>query len=255
MGKQAQGTWTALVIGNSRLHWAQFAGNEIRATWDSPHLTSLAEGIAILADRANPHLSSPLWIVSVVPAQTALWTDYPSAQILELDRVPLQGLYPTMGIDRAVATWGAIVTLGSPILVIDAGTALTLTGVDGQQQLVGGAILPGLGLQLRSLHQHTAALPLVKTTHLPQRWAQDTPGAIASGILYTLLAGLQSFIGDWRQQFPGSPVVLTGGDGDRLLQAMQVFDPEIASSAIFDPHLIFKGIGAIQSVSEFPSPS
>jgi type III pantothenate kinase len=248
--------WIALVIGNSRLHWAQFLDGTIETTWDTPHLNSLAEGMSILKRRFDLSLSFPdLWIASVVPAQTALWADYASAQILELDRVPLKGLYPTMGIDRALATWGAVVTLDSPVLVIDAGTGLTFTGVDGQQQLVGGAILPGLGLQLRSLHQHTAALPLVEPTNLPNRWAKDTPGAISSGILYTLLAGLQSFMWDWWRQFPGSAVVLTGGDGDRLLQAMQVFDPEIGNAISFDPHLIFKGVGMIKVNSEFSPPN
>jgi type III pantothenate kinase len=69
----------------------------------------------------------PLYLASVVPSQTALWQTYPDVHIITLDQVPLQGVYPTLGIDRALALWGAGETWGWPMLVIDAGTALTLT--------------------------------------------------------------------------------------------------------------------------------
>ena len=54
-------------------------------------------------------------------------------------------------------------TGGFPMLVIDAGTALTFTGADANQCLVGGAILPGLRLQLASLGQKTGQLPLLES--------------------------------------------------------------------------------------------
>lgn len=53
------------------------------------------------------------------------------------------------------------------ILVIDAGTALTFTAADADQRLVGGAILPGLGLQRSSLAQKTATLPRVELLPSP----------------------------------------------------------------------------------------
>ena len=94
----------------------------------------------------NPHPPHSI-LASVVPSQTALWQIYPNVHIINLDQIPLQGVYPTLGIDRALALWGAGKTWGFPMLVIDAGTAMTFTGADANQCLVGGAILPGLGLQ------------------------------------------------------------------------------------------------------------
>jgi len=44
---------------------------------------------------------------------------------------------------RALAVLGAGKKYGFPCLVIDAGTALTFTGVDRDKKLVGGAIDPG----------------------------------------------------------------------------------------------------------------
>ncbi|MGI0488134.1 pantothenate kinase, partial [Pantanalinema rosaneae CENA516] len=198
---------------------------------------------------SSPPATSDLWIASVVPRQTQLWQGYPQAQFMTLDQIPLAGIYPTLGIDRALAVWGAIATIGSPVLVIDAGTALTLTGANAQQRLIGGAILPGLQLQFQSLGQSTAALPVVDWQDaivLPSRWATSTPEAIASGILHTVLAGLQNFINIWWEEFPATPVVFTGGDGDRLYRYLLTQMPDWAAKLTVDPNLIFWGMRAVR---------
>ncbi|NER21891.1 MAG: pantothenate kinase [Symploca sp. SIO1C2] len=245
------------MIGNSRLHWALFVDGTLTEAWDTNHLSATAveqllqdwaSGImpaAILSSvswKTNPS-QLPLYIASVVPAQTKLWQTYPAAQVITLADLPLQGIYPTLGIDRALAVLGAGETYGYPVLMIDAGTALTFTGANAQRQLIGGAILPGLGLQLKSLAQKTAALPTTQLpSQLPTRWAMETPGAIESGVIYTVLAGIQDFIANWQQQFPDSQIALTGGDSDLLLKYLQAQFPEIAAQIVVDTNLIFRGI-------------
>ncbi|MGB3557453.1 MAG: pantothenate kinase [Geitlerinemataceae cyanobacterium] len=226
--------WLALAIGNSRLHWAKFDNDRLQTTWDEPH-----------RQQNVPQLPEPLplWIASVVPHQLQLWETFPNTRIFTLQNVPIQGVYPTLGIDRALAAWGAGTQWGFPVLAIDAGTALTFTGVNADRHLVGGAIVPGLGLQLKTLTQNTADLPPVQLDRsLPPRWAIDTPSALKSGVLYVLLAGLRDFIETWQQQFPGSSVVLTGGDGKLLHEALLLQFPHLADRLNFDPHLIFWGM-------------
>lgn len=241
--------WMALAIGNSRLHWASFVGETLQTTWHTPHLSELSE-LEEPKDALNPEV--PIVMASVVPEQSQRWLLRPNVQLLSLDDIPLQGVYPTLGVDRALAAWGAIQTVGSPVLVIDAGTALTFTGIDCQQMLVGGAILPGLRLQFEGLGRKTAALPLVSLTvetaaSLPLRWARQTEAAIASGILYTVLAGIQSFIADWQQQFPESAVVITGGDGDHLYYLLKQAYPQLADCLTLAPHLIFQGMATLHT--------
>jgi type III pantothenate kinase len=253
----------ALVIGNSRLHWAVLSETLIHATWDTEHLDH--EAIAQLCLDANSlnsfltlapkhppdplTITSPMVVVSVVPEQTALWQQQVSCQSITLDQIPLKGLYPTMGIDRAIATLGAGQSYGFPVLVVDGGTALTLTGIDGDRQIIGGAILPGLRLQGRSLTQQTAALPEIEfsssasspASAIP-RWAMTTPDAIRSGIFYTILSGVREFIEDWRSTYPDSKVVLTGGDGLFLHRHLGDRYPHLLPFTIYDPYLVFKGI-------------
>lgn len=239
--------WLALSIGNSRLHWGDFIGSDLQHTWNTPHL-SVTEAQQLLNTQFTQ--KPDLYVASVVPEQAHIWKHYPFAHFVTLDQVPLKGLYPTLGIDRALAVWGAIEIVGSPVLVIDAGTALTFTGADGDRQLVGGAILPGLGLQVQMLHQGTAALPDIGSENLPalpSRWALNTTDAIASGILYTLLAGIREFVHDWRRQFSNSPVLLRGGDRDRLYTHLAAYDADLAGSIIIEPQLVFWGLRSVRS--------
>jgi type III pantothenate kinase len=269
----------ALAIGNSRLHWGLFAGKTLAKTWDTEHLKAdtvsrLSEaekgeylvqtvmrsieeisGQNLLCRTATPALSTldtlflvglPLVLASVVPQQTAIWQSYPDVRIITLDQLPIGGLYPTLGIDRALALLGAGNQFGWPVLLIDAGTALTFTGGNVNRYLVGGAILPGLGLQLSSLAQKTAGLPLVSLPeNLPRRWATDTAGAIQSGVVYAAVAGVRDFIEDWRCLFPHSKIAITGGDRTLLLQYLTSAFPDTATSVIDAPDAIFWGISLL----------
>lgn len=262
-------SWLALTIGNSRLHWAWFLNSTLEQTWDMSHLPS--EAIAsLLTPTPNPlsksipdeardllrpltlYPESPLWIASVVPSHTALWQAYPQSRVLSLKQVPIKGLYPSIGIDRALALLGASKTLGFPVLVIDAGTALTFTAMDEQAQFFGGAIVAGLQTQLRSLAQNTAALPSVNSPSdvLPCRWAMNTPDSMQSGIIYTLLASIRDYSEAWSERFPGGAIALTGGDRDVLFQHLQTQFPVLATQIMIEPNLIFWGMQAVCSVEE-----
>lgn len=241
--------WLALAIGNSRLHWALFDGATLKQTWDSNH--SQNGDIDSLLKPVKHHRPLPLVVASVVPQQTAVWQNYPDLQIITLEKLPLKGLYPTLGIDRPLAVLGGGSVLGWPILAIDAGTALTFTGADVNRCLVGGAILPGLQLQLSSLAEKTAALPpLELPPQLPPRWARNTPEAIYSGAIYTILAGIRDFIEAWQQQFPHSKIALTGGDRQLLLFYLQQIFPHLTAQIVDAPHLVFWGMREWQFLKE-----
>jgi len=259
-------SWLALMIGNSRLHWALFRNSILCQTWDISHLSPQAI-VSLLTpnplDKSIPAEARdllrsltlcpnlPLWIASVVPSQTALWQAYPQAQVLDLGQVPIKGLYLSLGIDRALALLGASKTLGFPVLVIDAGTALTFTAMDEQAQFFGGAIVPGLQTQLRSLAQNTAALPTVAhRAVLPCRWAINTPDSIQSGIIYTLLASIRDYSEAWLERFPGGAIALTGGDREVLFRHLQTQLPALATQITVDPNLIFWGMQAVRSTQQ-----
>ncbi len=275
--------WLALVIGNTRLHWGAFLGETLVKVWNTTHLTSevvnqlRARGFEAAAwqaiadsipkDNAFPTESiSALWIASAVPTQLALWlgdtssTDTSSKVPIEVvvrSHIPLSNFYPTLGLDRAINLLGAGSTIGWPVLVIDAGTALTFTA-GAQNTVYGGAILPGIRIQGQALSQGTAALAgavdlsqskLAKAVDdleylLSERWATDTVGAIASGLIYSTTAVITDYLTDWWQRFPEGKAVITGGDAPLLHALLQKRTPAIAARVQRDSYLMFWGMQA-----------
>ncbi|MEL6901653.1 MAG: type III pantothenate kinase [Cyanobacteria bacterium J06606_4] len=284
--------WLALIIGNTRLHWGYFYQERFIGAWHTPHIalpnaTQLAAGnfraeawaqqlpswYAQLSHSQRQWLPtdtrspSALWIASAVSQQTTLWqTAAPHARSISRSQISISHLYETIGIDRAINLLGAGTTVGWPALVIDGGTALTLTAGISQEEpkqpaapgslgrFYGGAILPGLRLQREALADKTATLAaFVQTTDgkgeetLPPRWATKTSEAIASGLLYGLAATLADYITAWWQQFPNGAVIVTGGDAPQIHRVLQQRTPEIASRVQLNPALMFYGMATCRS--------
>lgn len=259
--------WFALMIGNTNEHWAEFRSNQLVQSWHHPHqdpkpASNLIETYRqwmLKTDRRTDTESDTktemqtwpeLWLASVVPALTSRWLMYPNLHLLSLADIPLKNCYPTLGIDRVLGAWGAGMIYGWPVLLIDGGTALTITGIDSFQQFQGGIILPGLGLMATSLTTRINTLPKIEfpAQPLPQLWGHDTPTAIQSGIFRTVLAGLEHFIQDWQQQYPTSQIVFTGGDGLILKKGIEKqLGPALGTSLIFDPDIIIQAIALVRN--------
>ena len=259
--------WIALSIGNSRLHWFYYEGLHLEKTWDTPHpsIARLDELPSVweewqqhspaLADHPSSQSPPELWIASVVPCQTSFWQTYPRAKVLTHADIPIQTPYPTFGLDRALAIWAAGTLYQWPILVIDAGTAMTYTGATSAGQCLGGGILPGLGLQLRSLNQATPALPSISLPdQLPSKWALETTSAIQSGILHTLISGMTDYIQAWLHAYSTSKIVITGGDAATLHRYLMQNDQKklkastLKNHIILDPFLQGEGIKQLRTL-------
>lgn len=237
--------WLGLMIGNSRLHWAYFQGKELRKTWNTLQADTVTELETVLDDELYGLLQSriPLYVASVVPSATKIYLSLPQTIIIDYKTIPLQNIYENMGCDRILALWGGGNHYGFPCLVIDSGTALTFSGADENHCFQGGAIMPGVRLQLQSLFLNTAALPEVEIIgEITPRWATNTPSAISSGVIYTIIAGIKDFAQDWLNQYPHSRVILTGGDAILLASYIKTIHPDFSQQLIVDPNLIFWGM-------------
>lgn len=237
------------------MHWAWFEDLTLIETWNTQHLFN---ALVVFNPAKTHHLPElflspslikrnltqlPVYLASVVPQQTAIWQGYQKLSLIGLRDIKLTNLYSSMGIDRALAAWGAIALYQQPCLIVDAGTALTFTGVDERGKFIGGAILPGLRSQFTTLSQKTAVLPEIQLPQtLPTRWASNTEESIASGVIYTAIASIHIYISDWLRLFPTGKVIFTGGDGAMLSKYLHQLFPELTQFIAIDPNLIFWGI-------------
>ena len=240
--------WLALVIGNSHLHWGYFKNGFLHSCWDTHYYNKPINNLILPSEvlLANIPNTLPLIVASVVPEQTAMWREYSNVNIIEISDIPINNLYFNMGIDRALAVFGAGITYSFPCLVIDAGTALTFTGVDQHSTFIGGAILPGLKLQFDSLSNKIQTLPNVDfPKRLPCQWSGNTMEAIKSGIIYTIVSGIKTFIDNWLINYPRSHIILTGVDSIILYNYFIETDSNNFRKLKVDRNLIFWGIKSI----------
>lgn len=240
-----------LLIGNSRWHWA--APGPVGApglrVWHTsapggPRAGSLA-GLGGLQGWAA---------VGAVPV------DFPVAGTarLELAEVPLAGMPPWLGIDRALVGWAAWRRLAGPVLVADAGTVLSLTRVAGGGHFVGGRLLAGVALQLRAMAGGTQHLPgpvpgptpvvegaAGETPSSLALWPQDTALAMRVGVLRGLAAAIGAAAAEARQEEGSCRLLLTGGDGPALATLL---------GAECCPDLALEALAALRPLALSPGP-
>ena len=121
-----------------------------------------------------------------------------------------------VGADRVVNSVAARERYGSPVVVVDFGTATTFDVVDGAGDYIGGAIAPGLEVSMEALVSATAALRRVDLAEPRSVVGKGTVEAIQSGLLYGYAGLVDGILARIFEQLPattGSGVsrVATGG--------------------------------------------
>ena len=216
-----------LLIGNSRWHWAERRG---ASHWIYQH------------EAASPEeLDAPSYLlawaaVGRIPSHSSLQ----SSRRLNLSQIPLQGIPPWLGIDRALAGWGAWRANENRfgVLVVDAGTVLSLTRISADGSFSGGLLAAGYGLQLRAMSEATAGLtatsPLVLDPKKAETFPFETQEAMRSG-------AQQSLVGLIRQAHAQSPwpIWLCGGDSPQLLPRLQ---EQLGMDVIHAPNLVMEAM-------------
>ena len=187
--------------------------------------------------------------VSVVVQEVVDVLSQKTAHFMELTAdtpIPLRNLYKTpetLGKDRLAAVVGAYSLFpDNDILVIDAGTALTIDFVDREGNYHGGNISPGLNMRYRALHEYTENLPFQTQIDDFEIIGNSTMSAIVSGVQNGIIFEINGYINHFVTKFPTLVTILTGGDG--------IFFAEKIKKHIFaEPNLVFLGLEKIITIN------
>lgn len=115
-------------------------------------------------------------------------------------------------------------------IIVDLGSATTFEVVSNQGVCLGGAIIPGLQMQMRALNEYTANLPPVRIQKMPSALGHATQANIQSGLYHGHLGAIQAIIRSIKDsQFPEqSPVILGTGGFASLYEQSGIFSVIIA---------------------------
>ena len=113
-------------------------------------------------------------------------------------------------------------------IIIDFGTALTLTGVAETGQMLGVIIAPGVVTSLQSLVNSTAQLPYIELNEPKSVLGMDTETCMQSGMIYGYTAMVEGLIERIKQTYQSDFLVIsTGGVGhvfSKLTEKIQIDD-------------------------------
>ena len=111
-----------------------------------------------------------------------------------------------------VAAVGALDVYEPPLILIDMGTATTVTVLDGEGAFRGGAIIPGVQLSLSALASHTSLLPAISLDAPPHAIGTNTVDCMKSGSILGAALLLDGMIDRMETELgQKATVVATGG--------------------------------------------
>lgn len=141
-----------------------------------------------------------------------------------------------VGADRLANAVAGVARYGTPLIVVDFGTATTLDAVSQEGVYLGGAIMPGVELMLESLAGRTAQLPRVALNEAPQPIGKSTPASLRSGVLLGSVGAIEYLVGQFKQVLGNEArVVATGG-------LAETFAPRCPSIESVEPWLTLEGL-------------
>ena len=147
----------------------------------------------------------------------------------------------TVGSDLIATAAGAADEYGAPVIIIDIGTATTITMVDDSKAYIGGVIMPGAQVSVDSLASRTAQLPRINIEAPERIIGKNTIGSMQSGIIYGNASCIDGMIDRFVEEIgikEPITVVATGG-------LSKIIVPHCKKDIIIDQDLLLKGLRII----------
>ena len=178
-------------------------------------------------------------VLSVVPSRTTEVLGVLNRDVVVVEKVKDSGwdrVFPErLGIDRVCAVLGAMSRYPAPLVVVDAGTAVTVDFVGQDGRYIGGFIMPSVGLCLKALANGAELLPYVKPGRVDEEICggeYTTEGSMLRGCVLGIAGGVDSIIRRM-ELHTGMQFFRVGGGGEFDLLTGWLSVDEIDNDIIF----------------------
>ncbi|WEK54299.1 MAG: type III pantothenate kinase [Candidatus Cohnella colombiensis] len=134
-----------------------------------------------------------------------------------------------VGADRIVNAVAGIEHYGTPLVIVDFGTATTFDYIDASGAYLGGAIVPGVGISTEALYQRASKLPRIELAKPRSIIGRNTVAAMQSGIIFGYAGQVDGIVRRICKEFNVKPrVVATGGLAELIAgesETIETVDP------------------------------
>ena len=141
----------------------------------------------------------------------------------------------SLGADRVCDAVCLIEEYETPAIIIDMGTATTISVVDKNNNHIGGMIIPGIKTSLDSLSSHASQLPPISLEKPKNLIGKNTIDCMNSGIIYGNASMIDGLIDRIKDEIGDVKVIATGGLSKLII-------PYSKHEIIYDPDLLLKGL-------------
>lgn len=243
----------AIDIGNTRVGLAVSDASGLHDTrqvdLDKPQ--SWKAALLETWQAADPGKQRVVAVAGVVPAATRsvceLVSEVCGAQPLLIgDDIPLPMPVDLdnpdeVGVDRICSAAAAHDRIQAACAVASFGSAITVDCVSADGRFLGGAILPGLDLALRALHDHTAALPRVRPGKPVGPYGRNTHDAIVNGVVFGAVGALREIVERFATELQAWPqLVITGGHADLIAGQTNFIDAVVPDLCLLGVALAYR---------------
>lgn len=140
------------------------------------------------------------------------------------------------GADLVAAAVAAVENYPAPLIVIDMGTATTITVIDKNKNFIGGMIMPGLRASVEALTGNTSQLPNISLEAPKNVISSNTIDCMKSGVIYGAACSIEGSVELMEKELGEKcTVVATGG-------LSSVIAPLCKRDIIVDDLLLIKGL-------------
>lgn len=148
----------------------------------------------------------------------------------------------TLGVDRWLAMIGASKLFPNEnILIIDAGTAITVDLLSATGQHLGGWIMPGISTMYSGLINNTDKVSAELQPVAAMCFGDSTEKCVNNGIWALAVGVIEQAIKRAKEQVPVDKVLILGGDGEQISKLLN-------ENITLQPNLIFHGLHAFKAL-------
>ena len=141
-----------------------------------------------------------------------------------------------LGSDLVVGAVAGIQEYSLPLIIIDMGTATTISVVDDKKHYIGGMIMPGVQISLDALTTRASQLSGISIEEPRKIIGKNTVDCMKSGILYGNAAAVDGIIDRIEEELGQKvTVIATGGMSRKII-------PHCKRKMILDGDLLLKGL-------------
>jgi type III pantothenate kinase len=146
-----------------------------------------------------------------------------------------------VGADRIVNAVAGIHYYGTPLIIVDFGTATTYCAINENGQYLGGAIAPGINISTEALYTNAAKLPRIEIAKPDGVIGKNTVHAMQSGILFGYVGQVEGIVNRMKAEAKQVPkVIATGGLATLISKESTVIDHVDSLLTLNGLNLIYK---------------